>query len=392
MISFTIDVSVFALPPKNNDPLIEYENIRIFITNMLHLQYLEKRPSVTVSYINNISKKLFKNKTISLFTSDLTVRIQNLNKPGIINNRIILDFFRKKCKEISLKKDNKTRKLIRGKVGIYENILSKNADADPERKYKNISYDKNIYPNEFKKQLSSVFEIYLGFLAELNKKYSSKNSNYILISGDKDNAMEKITLCYDQFNQSEVNVLGIHKASGLYHINKLLDSSNILAKIQKFNNLILGQQITQANIVDGISFNDCNEEKDYFNKIYYYLDTLNNITNIVNSNIALNNDNELVFLLNSHGCFCSPDYDNYKKCPAKFRHLKDSNGVDEYFTLHLKPITYNKKFSDLTRRIYFKLEKSKILIGWIGKHLQSCSDCGITNCSFWRPPIRLPKI
>jgi hypothetical protein len=393
MISFTIDTSVFALPPKNNNQEIEYKNIQRFITNMYYLQYLEKCPSVTVSYMNHIPKNLV---IYRINPNDITYRIKEIKKyaPLINNNPDILDFFNEKYREIIQRpyKEQMTEKTIfrKGKIGIYENIPGK--DTDPEIKYKNISYDNSIYPDEFKKQLLSYFELYLGFIAGLNNKYFSKDCNYIVISGDLLNLNEKITLCYDQFKVSKAHIIGIQKTSKLCPNIIFNNISDVINEFEKCNNLLLGQQTVISNIEENIQFdnsaNNITSKKDFSNKLYHYLNTLNDLVEIINRENIFDTG-ELNFLLNSHGCFCSPDSKVYEKCPMKVRHFNNNKGVDEYFTLHLKPITYNRKSEhrNLTRRIYFKLKDDKVLIGWIGEHPQSCSnepdsECAKASCPF----------
>ena len=384
MISFTIDTSVFALPPKNDILDIEYINIQRFISNMYYLQNLEKCPSVTVSYMNYIPKNLVEN---NFYPRDIGHRIQEIKKyKKLVNcNPDILFFFHEKYKKIIpiriVDKLSNTEIVKKGKIGIYENIPSR--ETDPEIRYKNITYSNKIYPYEFGKQLSNSFEIYLGFIGELNSKYASKNSNYIVLAGDFQNISEKIVLCYDQFKESEVNIIGINETINLCQNCKFTNLTEVLKEVTQFNNLMFGTQVNASNVISNMNFENCNEitESDFSNKLYHYLYTLNQIAGRI-ENLSLTSIEEKVFLINTYGCFCSPDSNIYEKCPIKTRFFMDQEGNSKYFYLHCKPFTYSVKSinNSLTRRIYFNYENNKILIGWIGKHPQSCSNDLNSEC------------
>jgi len=157
MISITVDTSIFALPPENNDLDIEYKNVNRFYSNMQMLQLIEKCPSITVSYMNKIPDYLFINsffpeKYIKQRTNKLKERNYSFNLSTNTLCDFYYSFYLKLCK------------VNKGKIGIYENIPDRVNDPD-ENKYKNIVYDRKIYPEEFK-NLSIRFETYLGFLAE----------------------------------------------------------------------------------------------------------------------------------------------------------------------------------------------------------------------------------
>jgi len=394
MISFTIDTSIFALPQKDDNIEIELKNLQYFITNMYYLQHLEKCPSVTVSYMNHIPKILLNNK-FNPIQNNLFQRIKDIKCYTSLNhhNPDIIEFFKEKYRKIIrdsyIDETTKEKIYTKGKIGIYENIPERN--EDPSLKYRNILYDKKIYPKEYKKNFSINFKLYLGFIGELNSKYLSKN-NYLVISGDKYFSKEKVTLCFNEFKETEINIVGIQQAHKTCPTPFLKNIDEVISELNNYHNIIIGQQVTIDNIIKNINFNENNDKtskNNFLIKIYHYLKTLKEICEIINNEKIQIDNKELVFFANSHGCLCSPDNPKYEKCPRKTRHFQSSEGTEEYFTLHLKPITYNKKSDNknLTRRIYFKWENNKILVGWIGEHLQSCSnepesECVKINCQY----------
>ena len=370
MISFTIDSSVLAIPQEDNNIEAEFINLQCFLLNINNLYSLEKMSSITVSYMNGIKFSLL----------NIRERIQKLkenNKILNFNNPDILEYYHKTLKKILPRKHcvNKLghERFQKGKIGIYENIPDR--DSDPPQK-RNISYNKSIYPVEYKKYLST-FEKYLVFIAELNIRFDSENVNYIALSGNKSLSKEVVSMCYDGTRQSRVNIIGIQKFNKLSQDEKYSSIEDALSEITKSHS---------ENLIYG------NKYKDNFNKyinnntfistrLFNYLKTLNEIVNIIKEKEIID-DNEVNKLVNAHGCLCSPDDEIYKNCRNLYRHFNNKN---EYFTLHLKPTTEttNKVNTytlggeeyNSTIRIYFKKKNKKILIGWIGKHPTTCYDC-----------------
>jgi len=258
MINFTIDTSIFALPLESDDRKTELKNIQNFITNMFYLQFLEKCSSVTVNYMNNIPKILLTNK---INPKDLLRRIKEIkNYAALINyNPDILDFFQEKYKKINgsyIEKSTQEKIFVKGKIGIYENIPDR--ETDPAIKYRYISYNKSIYPKEYRKKLSNNFELYLGFLAEINNAYFAKKDNYIVINADTNTINAKVTLCFDNFRKSEVNIIGIQKADELCPANIYNNVDDVITEIKKYNTIISGSQTTILNIKKNMGFDSCN--------------------------------------------------------------------------------------------------------------------------------------
>ena len=78
MISLTVDASVFAIPPKDEDPEKEYKSINLFLSNIVALRFLEEEPSITVSYMNRIKVYLRDSKCWP--DDNLKDRVENLKK------------------------------------------------------------------------------------------------------------------------------------------------------------------------------------------------------------------------------------------------------------------------------------------------------------------------
>jgi len=403
MISFTIDTSVFALKPKDDDPEKESENIQQFVSNMFYLRRLEECPSVTVSYMNWTVKRLLEHK---LMPKDLKPRIEEAKKSNPIDNYDVdlINFFNDIYGRIRnySETDKKTqeKKIRKGKIGIYENIPDR--DSDPDIKYRNISYTNKIYPFDKKKSLSNLYKQYLGYIAELNDTCFSECENYVVIGGDMATYQENVGLGYNNFKESKVNIVGIQKTDAILPKMKLrnvTDAFNEITNI-KDSKIAYGQGVTLENVkqnmgFDGISALDKDKNNEvsesYFSiKLVYYMKTLNNIAAIIRDREM--SDREWELFTNAHGCICSPDSGIYEKCPLKTRHFKNSLGHAEYFSLHMKPITFRKKnnLSELTRRIYFRQNGNQMLVGHIGKHLLSCGnkepDCVKANCPYIPSP------
>ena len=388
MISITIDASVLALPPENDDLELEYWNINQFYLNIFYLRILEKCPSITVSYMNKIPDYLQLN---SYFPENLKRRTSNLIYYNYKFNLSTQELEKYYTEEIRKKlfsglKDGKI-----GKLGIYENIPRNYSGLD-ENKYRNISYDKTIY---HLKELQNNFEIYLGYISELNSNYHSEDENYIAINVNNVCMSLEIIMRFDNNKKSRVNIIGVQNTQKIIQNKEFANIKSAFEEIKTNHSLNLnyGNKISVKEIKQniGIDENSQESESDFAIKLYWYLLTLNKVMDIVkNHQINIRNDDDFTLLINSHGCLCSPDSKIYKQCKFRSRYFINDQGNEEYFSLHLKPITYNKK-SDLgnfSRRIYFKLDNMKILIGWIGRHLLSCSDCEkITECHTWKESI-----
>jgi len=373
MISLTIDPSIFILPPKIENVETEYQNIKIFLSNINIIRVLERYPSITISYINKL-KYFLKKSNCFPDNDELYERINLLRRNNCTFELSIEETLNYYIEDLSksLSKQNNE------KSGIYKNIPD--IDVDKEEKYKNIIYNRSVYPYEYKEYyiLKGIFKKYLGFIAELNYNYSSEKSNYIVISGDKKHKQEVI-MKFNGNNKVNVNIIGIQKIKEEIHERKCSDIKKELPNIKELHskNIIYGNGIIDENFPKYI--ND-----DISTKLYYYLNTLNDITKIINEK-NINDEKILMFLINAHGCLCSPDDEIYKKCCFDYRHFTNDIGEKEYFTLHLKPITetINKANTytlggeeyNSTIRIYLKLKNQKILIGWMGKHPKTCFDC-----------------
>jgi len=379
MTNLTVDPSVFALPAKSVDLDKEYNNLIRFISNVNAIRMLEECPTVTINYVNRIKKRL--GEYDYCCDNDLKKRIELLK-----NNETKTFNFSMPIKEIiEYYDENISKKLSitdpnNNSRGIYINI-PENEDIEYSTDYNKVIYDRYVYPSEFSScnNLKGVFKKYLGFIAKLNYDYLSKNENYIVISGKKYFSPE-VTMCFNENKKSKVNVIGVQKAIKLINRNEYI--SNIIQEISTINKeynkyLIFGNDVSFNNIKGG--------NKEFVStRIFQYIKNLNNIVNIIlEKNIS--DDHNLIFLLNAHGCLCSPENDIYNGNKCRYRVFKDNENNELFFSIHLKPITetasktYTYTLGGLdfnyTCRIYFMLKNNKILIGWIGKHPLSCDDC-----------------
>jgi len=381
MNSLTMDTSIFALPPENENIDLEYKNIKTFLTNLEILQYLEKKcPSITINYMNKIPETLSKINNDSSRIKKRIYRLKDNDKELEYSSIALLEYW----KNIYIKLCYDIENNRKGKIGIHENIPDRNNDPD-EGIYREIIYNKNIYPEKYGNNLLKTFEKYLGFIAELNYKYFSENDNYIVISDNLQKYKIEIKMCFSNNKISNVNIIGMQNVINLFDNNEIINLDKIKKLFISNANIIYGYDVS-ININKELS----NKNNNYLSKIYNYLSTTDLIVNIIREkNMNINNEEEWTRLINSHGCLCSPDNEKYIKCPLKTRHFKNEQGIKEYFSLHLKPITYSKKYDhkNLTRRIYFKWVKDKFLIGWIGEHPKSCSnepesECVKINCQY----------
>ena len=367
MINLTIDSSVFAIPYKNNDLKREYKNINNFVNNLKALIALEKCPAITINYIKNIKTHLIISKCYRY--KEIKDRINNLknnNYSFALSSKNIIDYYTEIIEKIG--KHNS--------AGIFNHIPN---DLENEKKYSYILFNKYIY-NDYKnnERLMKVFIRYLGFIAEMNYKYLSENDNYIVISGNKiSNQVIKM-----DFNnkKTNVNIIGIQKVIKLIP-NVIIKSIDILeSKIRNEIN-------KNISIGTGVSFTDIENkmsDKSYmYTRVYFYLKTLDNIALIINKNNIEKDEQNLINMINAHGCLCSPDNEKYNNYKCPYRTFINENGIPECFSLHLKPTTETTEKTytftiggseyNYSTRIYFKLIDKIIFVGSIGKHPNSCT-------------------
>jgi hypothetical protein len=405
MINLTVDPSVFAIPARfENNLEKEYNNIQRFISNVNAIRILEECPTVTINYVNRIKIRL--DECDYHCDNDLEKRIEILKIKQLdfaMPIKVILEYYyeniSKKLRITDLKNKNR---------GIYVNIPEDDIEYSQNKKYDYIIYDNNVYPPELGNyyKLVRIFKRYLGFIAELNYNYMSEDEDFIVISG-KDGFRQEVIMCFNENKRSKVNVIGVQTAIKLIKKNENMDNiEQAMSMInEKYSDyLAYGKDVsldkikvsidklvvkfpllkTQSNS-DNINISG---DKLIATRLYHYLKTLNNTINVIKKK-NIEEEKDLVFLLNAHGCLCSLD-EEYKKKNCPHRRFKDDEDNNDYFNLHLKPITETEFKTDFYRlggsdfnntcRIYFKLRNQKILIGWIGKHPQSCIDCEDKGC------------
>jgi len=352
MISLTIDASVFALKQEDSDPEEEYKNIQRFITNLFYLQYLEDCPSVTVSYLTL--------KYLPLDFLDpvnLLPRIKKVRGKLKYYSHELLDFYHDKFSEI-----------VKCSTGIYKNIY-------PEIKDIHITFDESNYPFTGNKKIFIRFKRFLGFLAELNSKYFSDDVNYIIIGKNSLQKQGNTALFYDK-RPCKVNIAGLRE---IYEIQKKAGCE--IYEIQDIKTEIINKPDGNLSLGQAVSFDEIGQKVSsqpfIQTKLYFYLKALDSIAGILQDKNINFNEEEIKYMVNAHGCLCSPDNDIYGICEYKYRHFENKKGHPEYFSLHLKPVTEYKNDNDnnSTVRVYFKTEEQKFLIGWIGIHPKTCYKC-----------------
>jgi hypothetical protein len=383
MISLTIDTSVLALPQENTDLRIEEENIRLFVANIMALQELEKSSQITVSYIDKTNDYLFNSKLF--YISDINSRIRNvMGSSNAYKNdeplpNLIGDYYMDLASRIKRRRDPKTYKEYKGRIGIYKNF----DDFGPPQKNDFYSY---IYPYRYGLLMRNVFTQYHEFIARLNEEYKSEKGNYLVLSGNK-----PVTEVSIKDKPVTVKVIGIQEAVNL--IQKKTNFNDLVAACEKAKKefderLVFGARVDKDGIKTVASRAGPPE------LVYLYLRTLYSVAKIIIvHSLSINKDEqELVKMLNAHGLICSPDREDYHKYRCKERTFDDGTGEYKFFNIHLKPSTHDdidqSDKNSLTVRIYLKWDSSgKVMrVGWIGGHPNNCysGKCPNRDCAGYR--------
>jgi hypothetical protein len=360
MINFTIDAGVLALPPMPIPYDVEYEKRYIprFIANIRSLQMLERRSIATVSYEFNIREILI-NSGCDLKVKSIRNRITKLKNAGMDISYADkdLNFFQ----DIFFRLNPNPGKKPRGKIGIYENAPLNRVD---QRRTDEVVYDETLYPENKKVFFNSSFSKYLGYLAELNRKYKSEEMIFMVTSGD--HAVVKTTVKFLRSNYdgySNVNVVGVQKTLELCPQD---DGAAVLNTKEYISNtpgngdrlLEFGKDIAHEALDKAIRSGG--QSGTVF---YYYLETLKSMARfILGKSYIADNPFRLVEMINAHGCLCSLDSLTYQYCTQ--RTFTNHTGQKEVFLMHLKPVTKRKT----AVRIYLKWDVSKFFIGNIGNH------------------------
>jgi hypothetical protein len=403
MLNFIIDTSVFALPPKSSDTGIEADNLATLKKNILCLEKLQRKDSATVSYFNNV-RSLLKNNNYPIKKLEIESRIEELRKSSP-----------ERCEDIGLDSIvfEKWHELIGSmfpiknadgacykskSLGIFSNIPDQESEPGERYAFETTITGADIYP-KLPPNIRKTFRKYCGYIADLNHKYDSTNVNFLVVgekSSEKDKENMPVTLRADDgIILSHVSIVGIQKAQALCGAENKF--KNLAAACEegrkKFNSmLVFGKEIKKENI-----------EKDLFpqagppSKIYRYLETLNQVSEIIlNKNIDFCETSgfNLIEMLNAHGLLCSLDSDKYVEYKCQARKYENESGKKMFFNIHVKPSTYGNKTSGYddeggytlaskeTVRIYLAWDngRQKMRLGWIGHHPPSCGNCPHTEC------------
>jgi len=406
MINFIIDTSVFSLPSKSDNPETERDYLNTLIKNMKSYKRIERNNSITISYMNKIPVMLRENNHfvkeggIRERINELLVK-RNENLEEIGHDSALFEDWNGILTKINKKKLKNTDKYVNGKLGIFENILSREKDLpDDYIFHPKWNNRRDLYP-KLPKDFYKNFEVYCGYIAYLNHTYFC-NSNFLILGNNQGNMERKDINVPIKDNSTiiiqNVSVIGIRKAENL--CLPKIDTGNlqdVRRKVsEKFSdNLEFGAEVNDTNIIKYLDPNAGPPEK-----IYRYLETLSNVYNlIINKAVDISNDNIFIEMLNAHGLLCSPDDKRYMENKCVYREYKDIFNNKLFFSIHLKPATYTyksfksynsedddetyKKASENTVRIYIKWDKirKKIIVGWIGHHPYLCKDCTNNNCA-----------
>jgi hypothetical protein len=155
---------------------------------------------------------------------------------------------------------------------------------------------------------------------------------------------------------------GIKKEDTLF---ETLENAVYAAQNDFSENLIFGNDVDRG--VKGRNKNAGPPDK-----VYYYLKTLNDITEIKKT---AHSDWSLVLLARMHGCNCSGESNRVQDDENDMRKRTWHDGVGcSRFIDHLKPSEGERLHGDIWDnsciRIYFKWseEMKKTIVGWIGEH------------------------
>ena len=413
MRNFIIDASVFALPARSEDVNTEKDNLCTLMNNYLSLKILRKNDSITISYMNKILLLLRKNNLLHT-RSQINSRIKELLAKMPECHEIDIDspifedwdeFLFYKITPGNPIKNSATSNVRKGRIGIFNNIPDRDTDPDDNYITKTIKKGKkNVYPH-LPQDFINTFKKYCGYMADLNQKYYCYENNFIVLGKNFQN-MEKenvnITLNENgTYVQSCVAIVGIGKANTLcppkIKFESLTDACNEAKENEDFSaKLDFGGEITNENIKKDLSSQAGPPEK-----IYGYLETLCQVTDIINNkNINITNDNTVIEMLNAYGLLCSYDDNKYSNYKCIYREFEDKMGNKLFFNVHLKPSTYtyiapdeydvnnennaigSKYASKYTVRVYLHWNsgEKKFIIGWIGHHPPFCKNCVNNKC------------
>ena len=407
MLNFVIDTSVFALPDKSSDPETEKNNLCSLRDSLFYLYSLQMNDTITVSYMNGIYFNL-KNNKYPFRRKDINDRIKDLlaANPEYQTEIAESDIMFNRWTEIMSRmtnhnKDPITDKLKKGKLGIFNNIPDRDSDPSYEYTHKSTFTGGYNYCPNLPLHFKNIFTKYCGYIADLNQKYACSGNNFVVLGESSVNLEKKdftVTLgTYIPAVNSQIAIVGINKTAPLCPPNPL-DFKNLVTACDKAQNnysekLIFGKNVDRNNI-----------QKDLLpmagspQKVYYCLQTLHDISDIITkNNVNTNDDSVMVEFFNSHGLLSSTDKDKYRKSNCTCRTFENESGKKLFFNIHLKPSTYtnytpdedddesDKKYtmaSKNTVRIYVCWDngKNRLLIGWIGHHSPSCKDCTNTKC------------
>jgi len=405
MLNFVIDTSVFTLPIKSENTITEKDNLCLLRDNIESLRKLQGNDSITVSYINETIPKLFKIYNYLPRERQISLRIKDLlgKKPEYLSEISYDEPFLNKWDDFLLyeiypDEDDKTGKITyKGKVGIFNNIPDR--DKFPSEDYNkaaNFTTAYNAYP-KLPLDFAQIFKKYCGYIADLNLKYNCFDNNFIVLgeaSGKLENNSYTINLNKGKnYINSRVSIVGIQKAAALCPPTLEFKDKDLVTAckdaVGKFSEkLVFGGEIKEDNIQANLDPKAGTPEK-----IYRYLETLYNISDLIIKESINIQKEDIVELLNSYGLLSSPEDEKYEKNKCKKRKFLNKSGKKQIFSIHLKPSSYKYKAMDnddinytigskYTVRIYLYWDnnENKFVLGWIGHHPPFCRDCDNADC------------
>ena len=399
MSNYLIDASAYALPNKISDKselgtAISFDEYLDNLNNLIEfIGSMDKNQRINyIQFSSNDIRLLIKKE---LFWDDNTkkrLRNMELSKKNKKRLDILADFFLQELSRLQWSGSNsKPEKLcsIEAYTGIDDIDIKKDAIYTPD--IASEVYDKNIAEN-LKKNIcklaflnekiyldQSITKIIIGNSGKeckvnivIQKIMHNFNNigyqdikiidNTVLISTFQ-NLKKRIFLCIDDALENAEN-----------DFNKTIEfSENIYKSIDEYKDILA--EIRSNTDIDGILKID-NFKNEYPFMVYSSLDILNKLVKFYEKS---NKSDSIYPLSKNFNCKKIGENEICTKCRGYLRicgfDCSDENKErifdNQLYKIHIKPYTVMSggKYEKLSLRIYFRWDKDKIKIGYIGKHL-----------------------
>lgn len=322
-----VDASLLAFPPKAEESLLEYENIRQFLRAIRDLDCLiYNHPGISVSIRREIEHFLEKEKVF--FNMDVTAQ-----KNRITNQRNL---------KIS------PREIAR----IYPLLFCRT---------RTIRYPCAKVPDNstFARELENL----MAHISCMIQKYGINNQRLVVralpqnkpvgIQVCKTSALQKEERCYKRRFDTFESVF-----------NEIKNSYS--------NTICFGDDLYTHEKSLLVIYKNVGIGSDIPDRLFHYLETLSSVVRYLRNLPNALREHDINEVVNSFGCNSAPEGKKYKNCHHRCWHDGTGKSV---FNLHLRPKT---GYSDTdTMRIYYKWrqDNKKICIGMVCVHPVNCGDC-----------------